>query len=460
MIENKFNLDNDLDFLINNKVDVSNIALQKTILNSKDYNKTFKCIEDSLNLLYEKTRTIQNIIDYSNSFIRTEIDETVTECKSLLDSIENNRDLLKDSAYINYNVKLQTILDTYSDRNNTPIKGVVLHNGAITLNNNSVEVVDLPYILIEAKDSNSNILNTADQIQTNNNYRTFYMFDRAQKDPIKEKIIIELPKVKTINKVNLIPSNCNITSIEFKDENGMTETIDGYDINLFKNRNVKSIAINIESSNYIMSQINYKEVEDQEFWDIINDIKKDENLLVDAKKHYYYLFGLDKISVEYVDIEDTSCFVSKDIKIDKLKDDEYISLVSDYSCVEGSIEFYIMDGTNEIPILPETQKRVEHEKIFYKTPTMFAIDDMSSVKVYKNRIPSTSNINEAINNTNEDYTVSYTPKNATIIENLLNDTIKVKAIIRTYNKNYIPHIKSIKIKKYGRSSLWIDNNKI
>lgn len=459
-MESKFDFEKNLEFLTSKEVNVQDITMQKNILNSSDYNKTFKCIEESLNLLYEKTRTMQNIIDYSNSFIRTEIDNTITECKSLLDNIETNRDLLKDSAYINYNVKLQSIFDTYSDRNNAPIKGVVLHNGVLTLNNNSVEVIDITELQIESKNANNNVLNTKDDIQTNNNYRTFYMFDRAQKDPIREKITIELPNIKTINKVNLIPSNCKVTSIEFTNENGQIEELKGYNVNLFKNRNVKRISINIECDNYIMSQIDYNKVGNKQFWDIINDLKKDENLFVDQKKFYYYLFGLDKISIEYVDVEESSCFVSKDIKVDNLKEDEYIALEADYSCEEGNIEFYIIDGTTEIPILPESQKNVLHEKIFYKTPTMFTIDDISSIKIYDNRVPSKVNINNAMNSTDERFTVSYKPKNATTIETLMNNTIQVKAVIRTYNKNYIPYIKSIQIKKYGRSSLWIDNNQI
>lgn len=459
-MESKFNFENNLDFLINKNVDLSNVLLQKNILNSDNYNKTFKCIEDSLNLLYEKTRVMQDVIEYSNSFIRTEIDNTVTECKSLLDNIETNRDLLKDSAYINYNVKLQSIFDTYSDRNNTPIKGVVLHNGSITLNNNTVETIDLTSLIVESKNSNNNILNTKDEISSNNNYRTFYMFDRTQKDAVKEKLTINLPSPKTINKVNLIPSNCKITSIEFIDENGLSEVIENYDINLFKNRTVKTINIEIECNNYIMSQIDYNEVTNKDFWDIINDIQKDENLIVGKKKYYYYLFGLDKISIEYVDIAETSCFVSKEIKIDELEPDEYIVLDAQYSCEEGNIEFYIIDGTNEIPILPENQKTVLYEKLFYKIPTMFTIDDLNSIKIYDNKIPSKVNINTAMNSVDERYTVSYKPKNATMIDSLMNKSIKVKAVIRTYNKDHIPFIKSMQVKKYGRSSLWIDNNQI
>lgn len=459
-MENKFDFNKNLEFLINTTVDTSKAVEQDKILNSKDYNNTFQMIEDSLNLLYEKTRTIQNLIDYSNSFIKNEIDETITECKSLLDSIENNRDLMKDSAYINYNVKLQSIFDTYADRNNSPIKGVEMHNGVITLNNNIIEEIEFNNIVVESKNSTNNILNTASDIIFDRNYRTFYMFDRTQKNSIQEKITIHLGKVKTINKINLIPSNCIIKSIELTLEDNSVEVIKGYDINLIRNRNVKNITINIECKNYMISQINYNEVEDKNFWDLIEEIKNDENLTVDKDKYYYYLFGLDKISIQYTEPESKSCFISKEIKVDNLKNNEYLSLAADYNCEAGNIEFYIIDGTNEIPILPEGESEVIQEQIFYKVASRFTVDDISTIKVYKNGILTKTSLNEAINSTDEGYTVSYVPKDASSVSGILNDTIKVKAIIRNYDSNYIPFIKSIQIKKYGGGSLWIDQVQI
>lgn len=459
-MENKFDFNKNLEFLINTTVDTSKAVEQDKILNSKNYNDTFQMIEDSLNLLYEKTRTIQNLIDYSNSFIKNEIDETITECKSLLDNIENNRDLMKDSAYINYNVKLQSIFDTYADRNNSPIKGVEMHNGVITLSNNVIEEIEFNNIVVESKSSTNNILNTAEDIIFDRNYRTFYMFDRTQKNSIQEKITIHLGKVKTINKINLIPSNCTIKSLELTLEDNSIEVIQGYDINLIRNRNVKNITINIECKNYMISQVNYNEVKDKNFWDLIEDIKNDENLIVDKEKYYYYLFGLDKISIQYTEPETKSCFISKEIKVDNLKSNEYLSLAADYNCEAGNIEFYIVDGTNEIPILPEGESEVIQEQVFYKIASRFTVDDISTIKIYKNGILSKTSLNEAINSTDEGYTVSYVPKDASSVTGLLNDTIKVKAIIRNYNPNYIPFIKSIQIKKYGGGSLWIDQVQI
>ncbi len=459
-MNNEFDYNKNLNFISENKINTEKISKQETVLDSKKYNESFECVENTLNSLYEKTRTLQNIIEYSTLFLKNEIDESVAECKALLKSIEENRDLIKDSAYINYNVKLQSIFDTYSDRNNSPIKGVQFYNGAITLNNNLIEDIKCNNVQISSETINSNIMNTKEDIAESQTYRSFYMFDRPQKNPVREKIIINFEKIKTINKLNLIESNCKIESIEFTDENDKVSVIKDYNINLFKNKNVKKIAINISCNNYMISQIDYNDVKDKDFWDIINNIKHDENLIIDKKKYYYYLFGLDRISIEFVTKDNKSCFISKEIKIDMLKDNEYLALSSSYSCEEGNVEFYIIDGTTEIPIIPENQKEVIHEKVFYKMPTMFTIDNINSIKVYKNRIPVKISLNEAMNDPDEQYTVSYVPKDASSITTLLNDRIKVKAIIRTYNSDYIPFINSIQIKKYGGGTLWIDNTKI
>lgn len=455
-MENKFDLDKNLEFLIDKKVDLSQVESQAKTLDSSKYNRSFQSIEDSLNLLYEKIRTMQNTIDYANSFIKNEIDETITECKSLLNDIENNRDVMKDSAYINYNVKLQSIFDTYSDRNNTPIKGVEMHNGSITLNNNIIETVILNNTNLESEFYNYNVFNTLSDISINNNYRTMYMFDRAQKKTVKEKLILHFSKVRTINKVNFIPSNCTINSVEFIYEDGSSEKIEGYNINLTRSRNVKTIYVNIECKNYTVSNLDYNSLNHREFWDNIENEKVD----VNAPKFYYYLFGLDKISIQYAEPDTKSCFVSKEIKIESLKDNEYLALDAEYSCEKGSIEFYILDGTNEIPILPEGESAVYEEQVFYKVATRFTIEDISSIKMYKNSVPSKISLNEAINNSEEGYTVSYIPKAATSITNILSNTIKVKAIIRCYDKNYVPFIKSIRIKKYGGDTLWIDQAQI
>lgn len=455
-MESKFDLNSNLDYVLNNKVDTSKADEQDTILNSEKFNNTFQTIEDSLNLLYEKTRTIQDIIEYANSFIKNEIDESVLECRNLLKDIENNRDLLKDSAYINYNVKLQSVFDTYSDRDNSSIKGVEYHNGTIGLNNSQIEDMEIGSAVVESKNKNNNVQNTINSLEEDKSYRTFYMFDRVQSSPVQERIVINLPKVKTVNKINLTSSNCVIKSVEYILSNGNTEVVTDYSTNLTKNRDIKALAINIESSNYIISQVNYNDVKDSDFWSTVEMIKADDASIIDKKKYYYYLFGLDNISIQFVSKENKSCFVSKEIKLDSLGDQGYISLESEYSCEQGNIEFSIIDGTTEKDIIPESESQIIQEKIFHKIGTRFIVDTSKDIKIYKNGILTNTTLNAAINDPDEGYTVTYTPLNGNTIDSLLNNSIKVKAVIRNYDDEYIPFIKNIIIKKYGGGVLWMD----
>lgn len=455
-MENKFDLEANLSHVINTSIQKIEDKEQVDVLDSNVFNEQFQYMEDSLNLLYEKTRTLQNIMEYAESFVKSEIDKSVLECRTLLSDIESNRDLIRDSAYINYSIKLQSIFDTYSDRDNSPIKGVEYHNGIIGLSNSMIEDIEIAAASVESKEA-QNIMNTADTIDEDKGYRTFYMFDRPQDSPVKERVVLTLSKTKTINKVNLIATNCNVDSIEYISENGKIEEVSGYDTNLVKSRDVCAIAINLSSTNYMISQVNYDDVKDQEFWTAVDVISSDEANIVDKKKYYYYLFGIDNLSLQYVDKEDVSCFVSKDVKVGTLEDQEYFAIDADYSCVEGSVEFYIMDGTTEIAILPEGETQVIEEKLFYKVGTRFTPDTSCPIKIYKDGSLTKETLNTAINDPDGGYTATYTPLDAFSIDSLKNSTVTLKAIIRSYNKNYIPFIKSIAIKKYGGGAIWKNN---
>lgn len=452
-MENKFDLEANLSYITDTALQTFENKNQIDVLNSSLFNESFKFIENSLNLLYEKTRTLQDVMNYAESFIKAEIDNSVADCRTLLNDIEANRDLIEDSAYISYNVKLQSIFDIYSDRDNSSMKGVQYHSKTIGLSNSTIEEIELSSITIENKDT-YNMMNTSTDIISSNSYRTFYMYDRAQSKEVSERIILTLPKIKTINKINLTASNCIIDSIEYIYENGKTETVLGYDSNLTKARDVSAIAINISCTNYIISQVKYGDVKEQDFWGKVDEVLNDKANVLDKANYYYYLFGIDNISLQYVEKEEKSCFVSKELKVGTLEDQEYISLDAQYLCDEGNIEFYIIDGTTEIPILPEHETGIIREQLFHKIGTRFTVDTTKPIRVYKDGILIKDSLNAAINDSNGGYTVSYTPLNAIAINSLKNSVITVKAVIRNYDKNYDPYIKSITVKKYGGGSLW------
>lgn len=458
--EIKFDYDKAMKFLLDSNLENTiekNIALQDKILNSNNFNATFQYIEESLNFLYEKSRTLENVIEYSNLYLKNEINNSINECKSLLLSIEKDRDLTKDNSYIKYNVPFVLESNNYTDRDNSAIANTVLYDNKLTLANSNINTYRPTNISVTQVSKNNNLESTLEDLINNNSYRTFYMFNGPQGNSIKEKITIKLDEPSKINKINFTLSNALISEIKFTLEDGNEYNVNN--IGLFKPQVVTQIDIEINCTNYIMSQIDYREYSktNNDFWSTIDTLKADENLELDKPRFYYYLFGLDNLSIEYVSIEKQSCFYSKDIKIDSIKTNEHLTIDTEDSIERGSIEYYMVDGTEMIPILPEKQTQVIDEKIFHKTATRFSYDAKEPITIKRNGDIVKMTLQEAINKNEKDvtYTVSYTP----IINNITslnNNTIKIKAVIRTYDDNFTSFIKSINIKKYGGGKLWID----
>lgn len=169
---------------------------------------------------------------------------------------------------------------------------------------------------------------------------------------------------------------------------------------------------------------------------------------------FTYFFGVDKLKARDVILNETSCFISEYINIGSLKEDEYIEL--DAVCDIGeyaSIEFYILDGEMEIPIIPIKDTLIQNEKIFQGMPTRFEIDETVPYYISYNQSPSEVDLSTAMQKANG-YTITYKPKSGYTYKPL-NQDIKIKAILRSYTENkYAPRIISMKIRKYGGDALW------
>jgi hypothetical protein len=165
---------------------------------------------------------------------------------------------------------------------------------------------------------------------------------------------------------------------------------------------------------------------------------------------YSYNFGIDSVVFSHATTNSDMCFVSDKISIGTLDDDGYIQLSSEYNTGgNGSVEFYILDGSEVKPILPIETEIVIDEKIFYGLNTRFSIDEDNKVTIKKNGIPLDITLSQAINTNDSGYTITYTPLNPYKIE-LNNATIRIKVILRTYDTNLeAPFVKSMSINKYG-----------
>ena len=102
---------------------------------------------------------------------------------------------------------------------------------------------------------------------------------------------------------------------------------------------------------------------------------------------------------------------------------------------------------------------IHNERLFPETDLRFIeTDDLEVLYekiIKKDGLELPISLDEAKTKYDGRYSVSYTPS----IENTyrpLNNTVRIKAIIRTFGDNYdkIPHINMINIRKFGGNALW------
>ena len=114
----------------------------------------------------------------------------------------------------------------------------------------------------------------------------------------------------------------------------------------------------------------------------------------------------------------------------------------------------------EIPLLPIQEKLVYNERIFPEESLRFDIDN----GLYSAGTFNVKRDGMSINSTYDDikaeydakYSVCYQPTSDCYNYTPINNSIKIKAVIRIYGSviDTIPYIKTINIRKYGGTTLW------
>lgn len=175
----------------------------------------------------------------------------------------------------------------------------------------------------------------------------------------------------------------------------------------------------------------------------------DKNNIVE-KSMYNYMFGIDSIAIKNIEQEQDSCFISQPIDINELADGEYIQLhVEEVLNEDTTIEYSILDGDVEIPVLPFGSKIIKNEKVFNALPLRFNQDYSLAVTIKKDGITTDISLDDAKTQLLSRFSVDYFPE-----ENYnykpINSNIKIKAVIRSYsNATNNSYLKAIKIRKYG-----------
>lgn len=458
---------------------------QDIFLNSENINTAFENMEYSLNLLYENTRHLENAISYCNTFLNLKIKEYTQETQKLLKGIENIRDINKNSAFIEYICNFKDDLSIKKDRDNSTIATTLLKENSLMLGIKSKE--DIEYDFVSHKSSYVPYSNNINEIKSKP-YRSYYIEEKIANKGVRETITITLTKPTEINYINIERVNADIENLRLVYVNGVEDYID-YTNGLINTAVVAQIKFDLVNKKYTNTKYymdknkltddvwnKIKEYEYKYAFDVNSKLELDEVIArihgdktevynpnisnkndVVEKQMYTYLFGIDSIDIKNIIQEKDSCFISESINIGSLKENEYIQLhVEEIIDENAVVEYSILDGNSEIPILPYGQKIIVNEKLFATQPLRFTQDHSLAYTIKKDGISVDISADDAKSQILNRFSIDYFPEkkyNYTAI----NNNIKIKATIRNYSNTINnSYIRTMKIRKYGGDVLWTD----
>lgn len=162
---------------------------------------------------------------------------------------------------------------------------------------------------------------------------------------------------------------------------------------------------------------------------------------------YNYKFGINSVDIKSMKPTDSSGFITKAITIGNV---DHIELSATSTGGNAAIEYYIIDGTNETPILPQEDTEVK-EKLFYGLSTRFNVNTDNDVVIYVNGEKSDYTLadKDGFDYKTNEYYVTYTPIEASHKYSPSNNEIKIKVIERILSGCTPSTIKDITIVKFG-----------
>ena len=255
-----FDFSEKIKYLLDNTKNIS-LEKQNMYLNSNIINNNFKIIENELNSMYEKTRILEDIIDYMKLYINNEIENYMLDCRNLLKDIEVLSDInLKEE--INYTaINVPFIYNTleYIDRDGTVLKNCDIYNNKIVLSQNkdiTVQINSVSIVRNEALFNLETINDNKDNIIYNKPYLIEYELDSIVNNGINELIRLNFNKEEIINTIRIDFINCNLKSIRYIYANNIIEEEENLNTENIENKKIIGIEFLINASNYDINKKN------------------------------------------------------------------------------------------------------------------------------------------------------------------------------------------------------------
>lgn len=498
MIKNSIDFDYAIQQITDKKD--TDIVLQNDILDSAKFNYTFNEIEETLNSLYEKTRYLEDSIQYAKIFLDTKVREFNDEMTSTIKELDALLDMSKNLSYISYNVPFKPndvyIRDRDSYNNIRPllVKDKALKLGFPTRKTYTPSSVNRVCDSVPYDDNIKTMI-------SDKSYKAIYLEEKLIKNGLTETLIFYFPKPVTINMLDFVPVNSSIKNIRFGLINGIEERASDYNLDMQNtHRTCIYVKFDLVCINYntVVYEVDKDKITDNLWNDLkeyeiskVSSLNKTNKLNTEyiisrtttdrlsgktttenfsdpkgkeltALKLYTYIFGLDAFDFMEVEQDITGYFVSDYISIGQLSETEHIKLAVSHVKDENTcIEYSILDGEKEIPIMPIDIEYIENEPIMIGMETRFVRDPKETANEIIKKDGQVVNISFEDARDMLDggrYSISYKPYSITNWITPINKEIRVKAYIRTFGSNIttVPYIDLITIRKYGEEGLWIN----
>lgn len=183
------------------------IKLSETML-SDEANMTFEYIETELNTIYDKIRLLEQLHDYTEVFVKEQIDKKENQFKEYLKTIEDVSDLYQDNNSVSYLIQFLASKDTIRDRDGSIIQQMDINN----------HLLEMPGTIL-AKANLNNIIHKSDIDCYNNTYNnllkekpgvSIYFADNPFVGGILEQVQTTISNPQTYNYIGLDITNAQL----------------------------------------------------------------------------------------------------------------------------------------------------------------------------------------------------------------------------------------------------------
>ena len=217
------------------------------IMSASEINSIAHAIEERLDALYEKTRLLEELDNFTREYAIKQITEKEALFKERFKIIEDVSNSYKDTSSVSVLVPFVPSNDVITDRDGTELPKMLIKDGGLEAAGTILSRAQINDVKIK---SNRTPYNNSYRNLVNGKLGTsYYIEDATVKDGIKEECTVTLKRHAKINSIDIEPINCTLSDCRIINENGIDEKIDSFS-SFASDRTILGIKFTLTARNY------------------------------------------------------------------------------------------------------------------------------------------------------------------------------------------------------------------